>query len=484
MKKIIWLFLGLILLASLILAVFIFWPKLTKTTLVKESTFSQQLTPVLPGIDQERAMTKVIGAAGGVVFTRTASGMLVSLTVPPDALVLDTEISIAPLKSLPVSGYERADIGFGVIVEPRDNFLQKPAYLSFVPNTEIPNFDETKRVPWDRCNIGSVGFDPNICAGLNKYAFGYGVNPGEVVIFANHEDKYLRLMPTVPIGDKKSYNSQIWRGGLYFADKVNQSEIKTLLDVTLKDSDFEHEVEGLSHLASFGGDLNPYLEIIGDFDRSSSSFPRDIAKSIFIANQAGQNEIVRQKIDEFKHEYDVNFEYVRSSYLPWPNYYALLEQLVAQLKPAPQKTSHKTKSALAKTPKPNDSSGIEALSRELENQMRRAKEHIERTFGSDELSDYEKLDAVETAVEAGLMGFPEFKALSERVIEDATNASNDLNELGRIKYVAHKAGFTDLQVKAMEKAVGIMQEKAAEMDKEACDLTKKNLKNFGMSDCL
>ncbi len=87
---------------------------------------------ISPLLDTDRATSAVVGPSGGRVQATGADGTQYTLTVPADALVEDTEISLTPILSvpdLPMSGGLIAGVHF----EPSGLELQRAATLAVTP---------------------------------------------------------------------------------------------------------------------------------------------------------------------------------------------------------------------------------------------------------------------------------------------------------------------------------------------------------------
>lgn len=283
-----------------------------------------------PSLETDKAVTKVVGPGGGVLSTRASDGTLYTLRVPVNALILPTTVTMTPLKEVPFENYGKADAGKGVYIGDKTTFI-RPAFLTVQPNTVKPEAtSESGTVKWNRCAVGSRGYDPEVCAGIRDIPFGVGVEPGKVVILGSKEYSKIVLNPTVPTGDSNAYNTSVWRQGYYMADKVDKEEIGILAKKTFEESyDYVNVTEVLMHLAALGGDLTPYEEEIARFERQKKDYPREVLKGAILAAIVGNEEAYSKRIESFGIAFKRNLANEKASFLPWPRYAALYRQLVA-----------------------------------------------------------------------------------------------------------------------------------------------------------
>jgi len=80
-------------------------------------------------LDETRRVTATLGPDGGWLWTQTAEGVFVSLSVPEGALLADTEIAITPLAVSPVVAPEASHFP-GVHLSPDGLVLAVPANLT------------------------------------------------------------------------------------------------------------------------------------------------------------------------------------------------------------------------------------------------------------------------------------------------------------------------------------------------------------------
>lgn len=289
--------------------------------------------------DESKKVTKIMTSAGGVLSVQDSNNTLYSLTVPPGALILPTTVSLTPLVHEPLTHFHVGDLGSGVYVGETATFI-RPAFLAIKPNTRVPEDNGPAKAPqWGRCTIGSRGFDPEICASRQKVDFGYGINPGKVVMYARDDSTNIVLAPTVPINDEDAYVAEILRYGSYMADSISQEEAKLFADSTYNGGKhYVHEVEVLMHYYALGGDLTPYKSFIHFFGNSDKSYPRDIVKGAIIAHAAGEDDTADKRIQDYKIIMEKNFEdnrSMRTSFYPWPRYAALATQIDPSAKNEP-----------------------------------------------------------------------------------------------------------------------------------------------------
>ncbi|MDO8506950.1 MAG: hypothetical protein Q7S53_00060 [bacterium] len=284
-----------------------------------------------PQLETDKTVSKIIGPGGGVLSTQASDGTLYTLKVPMNALILPTTVTLTPMKKVPFDNYGKADAGKGVQIGDKTTFI-RPAFLSIQPNTSKPKAtSETGTVAWNRCAIGSRGFDPEICAGLRDIPFGVGVEPGKVVILGSQEYSKIVLNPTIPMGDKNAYNTHVWRAGYYMADKIDKNEAGVLAKKTFEGSyDYVNVTEVLTHLVALGGDLTPYKSEIDRFEREKKDYPREVLKGAILAKIVGNEEAYKKRIDDFGTAFKRNLANEKASFLPWPRYAALYRQLAVE----------------------------------------------------------------------------------------------------------------------------------------------------------
>lgn len=281
-------------------------------------------------IDKEKAVTKTFGQAGGTMSTVAADGTLYTLTVSNDSLILSAEISMSPLTESPVNGIDKPTAGFGVYLSGDFKFIRN-SYLTIQPNTAMPSdLDKTGATKWGRCTIASRGYDPEICAGVNKVVFAGGVEPGKVVVHAinNTDEKLVLLAPTIPMGEANIYNAVVTGPGAYFGTKITKSMAEKLAAKTFSDAfDYDNATEVLMHTLTLGGDIKPYTDRIKRFARSEGSYPRETLEGAILELAINDQEGYKERIADFKSTIDKNIANLRASFMPWARYAALMSQL-------------------------------------------------------------------------------------------------------------------------------------------------------------
>lgn len=442
-----------------------------------ETGFAQTLTPkTSPTSEANAKVSKTIGPAGGIVQLKTQD-YTYTLTVPQEVLPINYEVSLTPLTENPIAGYERPDFGYGVLVEPEGSLFGVPAYLSVVKTKS----QESEKVVWGYCNIGSAGFDMEICLGEKEYPFNFGVDKGRVALLVDQET--ISFLPTVPSVEENQINARIWGGGVFLFDSVNKTELVQILKSEKFDSpDFASEVEPFAHLVAFGGLDKTYKEQIKDFSRSKSSFPRVNLEAIIVAATIGENKVAQEKLDQFFEEYEKNFNFIRSSYLPWMSYYATLLQLENLLVEYKDLSFIPRVSAGSKPPASKKASeNFMSLDRDTYIKVLKQKEAIVKqareTLNKENLSPSERLDAIEI-LEAQKSATEEDRKKAAVVLEQAAEQAPTVSEAERIAEMAKKQKNTIAEYKAVARL-----QKLLEKYESCADTTKKTLSNFGMNDC-
>jgi hypothetical protein len=286
-------------------------------------------------LEKDREVKKIVSPAGEVLTTQGSDGTLYSLTVPPGAVVMPVTVTLTPMSDVPFSDMKKGDAGNGVYVGPPGKHgmtFIRPAYLTIKPNTSVPQKNEWGDVPWGRCNIGSRGYDPEICAGNKNLPFGVGVDPGKVVLFFNTASDNTLLTPTVPTGEQDSYSAAIWQTGTYMADTMSKKEVEPFLKSTFSAGhDYVNETEVLTHYGALGGDLEPYKKEIARFAREKTDYPREVLKGSIIALAVSDKEAAKKRVEDFKHIFSKKFKNIKGTFLPWPRYVATLHQVRASV---------------------------------------------------------------------------------------------------------------------------------------------------------
>lgn len=293
-------------------------------------------------MEKGREVSILVTSAGGTISTRGADGTLYSLTIPPDAVILPTTVTLAPLTKLPVENYPGQNVSPGVYVGPEGKngmtFI-RPVFLTIKPNTPMPEMSDLGAAPFGRCNIGSRGFDPEICEAEKNMDFGAGVEPEKTVVLAKNNERTKDLLlfnPTVPIGEENTYVTELWETGSYVAGKINKEQLVPFMDYTFSGpSDYPNRTELLTHYAALGGDLGPYKNEINRMGRDKRDYPREVLKGAILADLVGDDEAANLRIEALNHVLTRNVSDIRGSFLPWQRYAAFLKVM--------QKTKNITK---------------------------------------------------------------------------------------------------------------------------------------------
>jgi len=305
-------------------------PTNNTTSDVTTTIDSNELAVKTAKIDKDKAVTKTFGQAGGTMSTQAADGTLYTLTVSDDSLILPAEVSMTPLTESPINGINKPTAGFGVYLSGKFEFIRN-SYLTIQPNTSMPaDVDKTGATKWGRCTIASRGYDPEICAGINKVVFAGGVEPGKVVVHAinNDDEKLTLLAPTVPTGEAKIYNAIVTGPGAYFGTKIDKKMAEKFALKTFSDAfDYDNATEVLMHLLTLKGDVKPYTDRIQRFARSDGSWPRETLEGAILELAINDQEGYKERIADFKSTIDKNIANLRASYMPWARYAALMSQL-------------------------------------------------------------------------------------------------------------------------------------------------------------
>ena len=325
-KKVLILLLILLLLCAVGYGVYYFMNN--KTSPKKEAnqkTFSGELAPLEAKTDSSRTITKTFSSAGGVMSIESAEGTLYTLTVPVEALILPSTVTMTPLTENPIANYGTS-ADKGVSLSGKFSFI-RPVYLTIQPNTKKP----TEKIKFNYCAVGSYGYDPEVCAGVAGIPFGAGVAPGKVMVFADTKRDEVLLQPTVYTGMKNTTNGIVYYPGSYFADQVNKNQLTDLAKKTFDGSnDYINQTEVLTHLIAFGGDLTPFKYEIERFARQKGDYPREVLKGAIIALAYGDKTIAAKRTEEYKVRITQKSKDIRSSFLPWTRYAAITNQIKAQ----------------------------------------------------------------------------------------------------------------------------------------------------------
>lgn len=447
----------------------------TQETQNTEERFAGELSPRDPKVDESKKVTKAIGPAGGVLQLETEDA-LYTLTIPPETIILPKNVSLAPLTEVPFSGYERNDFGNGVFVGPDDNFLNKTAFLTIEKNGKKPE----KEPGWDRCEIGSRGYSPEICAGENNFPFNYGVEAGKVSLFSNKE-RGLMFMQTIPSGEDSVASSRIIRGGAFLFDKLNKTETSQLAgEASENGKDLSTTVEPFAHLLSYGADLNPHKEKIHDLRRSKSSYPRALMETSMVAQAVGEKDVAKGKYEEFIKEYDQNFNFIRSAYLPWPEYHSTYHQISLMVEEKqtflPKAHARRSRGNVGRNNAANAAAQA-IINYGNADWHRLRKEEIERARGTlddKRLSACEKLDAMEMLLVITMGASEADKAKMRDLIKEAVKCCSTKEQCQQAAKIAEKLFDSESKYNA--------EKKIDEMSKKPCTPSDSLTHKQGLSD--
>ena len=493
----------ILLLAGLAIWYFFFHLRAAKNT---SQTNSGELSVQPAEIDRERAVVKTFGPDGGVMTTRAADGTLYSLTVPSDALILPSQVSMSPLKSLPIKNYQNAEAGQGVFLDGKFSFI-RPAFLTIQPNTEMPSgLDKTGAVKWGRCKIVSRGFDPEICAGLRKIPFNGGVEAEKVVIAVDADNDTILLNPTIAIGQTNVYSAHVWGKGAFLADKITKSEAETLARLTYNKSyDYVNQSEVLMHLLMLGGDLSSYKEQISRFAREKKDYPREVLKGAIIALVVDDQESYQQRIEDFQNKIEQNIGRARGSVLPLPRYVVLLKQIEADLANKPATSWNLigrvmaaeikcTESEAPAEEQPNwdgldisnwppqlqdydETAANQATNNWLEDMNNRSRQMLRNILGSSIYSCAEKAWAAEALQNLGGLDADDCAAIKQ-ILSQCADKCATLEECEKQGDAAHKYNDRDAIASVNYRITAFL-----ESGLDCTSPTKKNLKTYGQNFC-
>ena len=287
-----------------------------------------ELKVATPKLEEANTKSATFSSAGGVMSVRGNDGTLYTLTVPPEALILPSTVTITSLSELPLSGIDRATAGNGVALAGKFSFI-RPAYLTIQPNTEKLG----KKAKADYCSVGSAMYEPEVCAGLAKIPFGLGVAPGQVLAGVHPErSNQILLEPTVYTGMKNTTNGIIYWPGNYFAAKVDKDTVEKFAKMTLDNgADIVNLGETYIHLAALGGDLTPYKSEIARFERGKDDYPREVLKDAMVALAMGDKKTATARVNGYKDTISKKSKDIRSTFIPWMRYAAITMQVDAQV---------------------------------------------------------------------------------------------------------------------------------------------------------
>jgi len=474
---------------------------------VNNQGFSGELSVQKAEIDEGRTVTKVVGTEGTVLQTESEDGVLYTLTVPEDSLVMPAEVSMSPLKNLPIKNYKDPNAGYGVYLQGEFSFI-RPAFLTVEPKTKkSTDADKTGATKWGRCSIGSRGFDPEICAGLRQIPFNGGVEAEKVVIAVNAENETILLNPTIPIGQKNVYTAHVWRKGAYFADNINKAEAETLANLTYaKSNDYVNQTEVLMHLLMLKGDLTPYKDQIARFAREKKDYPREVFKGATIALAVGDNEAYKARIEDFQTKTEDNVSRARGSFLPLPRYVAILDQIEADLadnkptslnivgkayaedvqcnavEPPVEETPNWDELDISNWPPQlqdfdEEAAKAVAANKWLEDMKNRTRQKLRDILGTSIYSCSEKAWAAEALQNLGGLSAADCDAIKQ-ILSKCANQCKTLEECEKQGDAAASLGDSDA-LAAVNYRITAFLESGIDCTAE----TKKNLENYGRNFC-
>lgn len=468
--------------------------------------FSGELSIQKAEIDEGRTVTKTVGTEGTVLQTQSEDGVLYTLTVPEDALILPAEVSLSPLKNLPIRNYQNADAGKGVYIQGNFSFI-RPAFLTVQPNTQKPtNVDKTGATKWGRCNIGSRGFDPEICAGLRQIPFNGGVEAEKVVIDVNAENDTILLNPTIPIGQKNVYTAHIWQKGAYLADTINKAEAETFTELTYaKSNDYVNQSEVLMHLLLLKGDLTPYKDQIKRFAREKKDYPREVLKGAIISLAVDNQDSYQARIEDFQNKTEQYISMARGSFMPQPRYVALLHQIDADLANDNSTFLNSSGKAFAADVKcivseppveetPNwdaldisnwptelqdyDETAVQRATNNWEEEMKnRSRQKLRDILGSSIYSCLEKAWAAEALQNLGGLNASDCEAIKQ-ILNKCANQCKTLEECEKQGDAAERSGAADALTAVNYRITAFL-----ESGIDCTSQTKKTLETYGQNFC-
>lgn len=486
-KSCVWPIVLLIIVALIVAGYFYFKSKAPANENKKETATSQSISLDVKTakIDKEKAVTKTFGQDGGTMSTRAADGTLYTLTVPGDAIILPSEVSMSPLLESAVSGIDKPTAGYGVFLDGSFSFI-RPAFLTIQPNTEMPEFNIAKAATWGRCTIASRGYDPEICLNEKKIPFGSGVEPGKVVVMANNkeDDKRIRLAPTISIGEKNIYNAEVYYPGAYFGTKIDKNLASKLAEKTFaEDFEYYNATEVLMHLLTLGGVLDPYKEEIRRFGRGEKSYPRETLKGAIIALAVDDKETYDLRIESFKTVIEKNLKDVRSSFYPFPRYVALLNQLqISRNSSTSFFGKAQADDGLGSWPDSlpdydEDARNDAGASKWCQDMLKSLNQRFRDVLGSSIYSCSEKAWASESLEMLGTIDAADREAINS-ILGKCADQCKTLEECEKQSDIANKNGNKDAATAAIYRMTAFL-----EKNTDCTSQTRKTLETYGQNFC-
>jgi hypothetical protein len=483
-KKLLWIFLFFLLLIVAAAIFWFFWSYRTSNSGAKEQGFSGELKKKVAKIDKSLSVTKTFSTAGDTMSVRSSDGTLYTLTVPPDALILPSTVTMSVLTESPVTNWDKPAAGYGVFLDGKFSFI-RPAYITIQPNTQMPTLGKTKAVDWGRCNIASRGYDPEICAGNNKIPLRGGVEPGKVIVFVNSKDDEILLTPTIPT-KANVYNGFVFDPGAYFGYKINKKQAEQLADRMFAGSnDYINRAETLMHLWALGGDLTKYKDEIERFAREKKDYPREVLKGAIIAKVVKDDKAYNARVSDFKTVIERNLNNIKGAFLPIPRYFALLNQLST---PREKGSANSAIAVFAEDTGlgawPDDLPWYDEDARQdtggsswAEDMKKRSDQMLRNLMGSKTAFCFDKFQAAESLEALGTLDAADRDAINS-ILSQCNKKCATLEECEKAADDAKRNGNSDALTEALYRMTAFL-----EQGTDCKALVKKDLSNYGQNFC-
>jgi len=212
-------------------------------------------------------------------------------------------------------------------------------------------------------------------------------------------------------------------------------------------------------------------------------------EAAYLATAVGETEVAKEKVEEFLFEYDQNFSFIRSSYLPWPSYYSTYHQLEIALE-VDTKTTSFIPTAYAKSNKGK----VKPVKKPWEDPLKRwewtgflqmRKEMIAAawaTFDKDNLSACEKIGAVETLLIALANMTQADREKMKAIVKEAAKCCSTKEMCQSVVNAAKKLNDSESQYDAEQK-IKALEAKAKKNCTPGDNLVKKKgLEDFGYNE--